>query len=697
MKIGGQYGDVTNPLIFFYPDVPWEEIEHSLENTLLSKSRKVRYYEVPISFDIETTSFISSQLEKLATMYAWALAIDCYVILGRTWNDFDDVYWKLIEMFCPTESQRIIIWVHNLSYEFQFICNRFKWSKVFALHERKPIYAVTEEFVEFRCSYLLSGLSLAKVGENLQRYKVKKLVGDLDYSLMRHYLTPLTEKEWQYLINDVLVVIAFIKETAENCKGYHKIPLTKTGYVRNYCREQCFKNRYYRQGIKKLTITKDEYKQLKRAFAGGFTHANWHYSGKVMHNVESYDFTSSYPAAMIAEKFPMSQGQKVEVSSQLEFDKYISTKCCVFDIRFHNIDGWDAPDHILSKSKCFELKGAISDNGRIIYAETAATTITNVDFESFSRFYKWESFEISNFYIYEKEYLPTEFVKSIIKLYKDKTELKGVAGKEVEYLKSKEMINSAYGMCVTDIVRDEDTFIDSWTKTKAEPEDEIAKYNRSKNRFLFYPWGIFVTAYARRNLYSGIWEFQNDYIYSDTDSVKVLNHENHTDYINRYNSIMDEKLKYACEFHGIPFEDTRPKTIKGIEKPLGWWDDEGEYSRFKTLGAKRYIVEENGKVNITVAGLNKKAAVPYLEQLSKEKGKDIFDLFDDELYVPGEHTGKSVHTYIDTEYSSQLEDYLGTTVTIHELSGVNLSPADYSLSIEKEYAKLLNGGMIFYG
>ena len=50
-------------------------------------------------------------------------------------------------------------------------------------------------------------------------------------------------------------------------------------------------------------------------------------------------------------------------------------------------------------------------------------------------------------------------------------------------------------------------------------------------------------------------------------------------------------------------------------------DFEGYYERFKTLGAKRYMVQKDGKVNITVSGLNKKIAVPYLQQ---KFGDNIF-------------------------------------------------------------------------
>lgn len=683
---------LINPNVYHYPDVNWDLIIEDLEETCtLSGGRGIHYYEVPISFDIETTSFLSSQLEKCACMYAWGCSINGNVILGRTWEQLIEVYEKIVEIFSPDDKNRVLIYIQNLAYEFQFMCKRFNWRRVFALKERKPISCLTEEFVEFRCSYMLSGFSLEKIGENLQRYKVKKLVGELDYSLMRHHETPLTEREWQYLINDVQVVVAYIQETAENDGGYHKIPLTKTGYVRNYCREKCFKYKYYRKLMKILTVEPDEYKQLKRAFAGGFTHANWHFAQRTLYNMDSFDFTSSYPYVMVSEKFPMSKARLVIPQSDQEFRRYLKNYCCLFDIEILDVDGWDAPDHILSRAKCRIAENVVVNNGRIITADRVVTTMTEVDFESFERFYKFSNYRVADMRIYEKQYLPTPLVAAILELYRDKTELKDVEGKEVEYMKSKGMINSAYGMCVTDIVRNEDTFEDEWTSTEPNINEAIDKYNNSKRRFLFYPWGVWVTAYARRNLYTGIDEFQDDYVYSDTDSVKVLNYQNHQAYLDYYNSVVEEKLRAACAQHRIPFEATRPKTIKGVEKPLGIWDYDGHYTRFKTLGAKRYMTEKDGKINITVAGLNKIHAVPYLKQLAEEQNKTMFDVFQEGLYVPGEYTGKQVHTYNDFEFSSQLEDYLGNVAEVHEYSSIHLAPADYSLSLAAEYIDLLKG------
>ena len=123
----------------------------------------------------------------------------------------------------------------------------------------------------------------------------------MDYNLIRHSKTPLSEKEWGYIINDALVVMAHIQEEIERLGDITKLPITKTGYVRNLCKEKCLKgdNRFdYVKLMRGLQLSVDEYKQLKRAYTGGFTHANINYVDKIISNVHSYDFSSSYPAVI---------------------------------------------------------------------------------------------------------------------------------------------------------------------------------------------------------------------------------------------------------------------------------------------------------------------------------------------------------------------------------------------------------------
>ena len=497
-----------------------------------------------------------------------------------------------------------------------------------------------------------------------------------------------------------MIVMCYIQERIEIDGDITKIPLTKTGYVRNYCREMCLytckshkkggqKFKTYHEMIKSLSIEVDEYKQLKRAFMGGFTHSNAINTNIVLQDVKSFDFTSSYPYCMISEMYPMSKGKVIDVDENT-FEKYLNQYCCVFDIQFTNLIASLNYENYISYSKCYKCVNPVINNGRLVCCDSMWTTITNVDYDIIKRCYSWDGIKIANFRIYQKGYLPTQFVKSIIKLYQDKTQLKGVEGKEVEYMQSKEMLNSCYGMCVTDIARDEFIYeCDNWSTVKPTDEkleDELYKYNKSKKRFLFYVWGIFVTAYARRNLFSGIFEFGNDYIYSDTDSIKVINYNNHMEYINNYNELTQRKLQKACQYHDLDMAELQPKTIKGETKLLGIWDNDGVYDAFKTLGAKRYMYKQGNDYHITIAGTNKHLGSEYIKSLS-----DPFNAFNDGLIIPPQFTGKLTHTYIDETKRGVIIDYKGVAVEYETLTGIHMEQCEYNLSLASSYIDYLQG------
>lgn len=662
--------------------------------------RKKQYYNIPCGFDIETTStYLNGQ--KVAFMYAWTLNINGTSIIGRTWDEFETVLETIHQKLYTNPDRIFVIYVHNLAFEFAFIGRRFQWEKVFSIDTRKPIYARDIRGIEFRCSYLLSGYALAKVADNLQTFKIRKLVGDLDYSKTRHSTSILTQKELRYLINDGRIVVAYIAEEIERNGNIAKIPLTKTGYVRLACRRNCFSKSHrekrgsqYRKRMKQLTLTLEEYDILKMAFAGGFTHANPFYTNKILHNVKSFDFTSSYPSVMVAEKYPMSKGEKIEIKSKKQFRENIENYCCVFVARFTGLHSKVMFDNPISSSKCYNLTNAVLNNGRVVSADSFVIALTNVDFLTYEKFYTWKTLEISTFYRYKADYLPREFVDAILTFYEDKTKLKGVDGKESEYLHAKENVNSCYGMSVTDILRDLITFseIEMWGLAKVDREKEIEKYNNNPQRFLFYPWGVFVTAYARANLFSGILACGNDYIYADTDSLKILNYDKHADYFNNYNKWVSKRLETACKYHGFDPSRVRPKTIKGKEKPLGVWDDEtadGAYPVYKTLGAKRYLYLQDGQLHVTVAGSNKKKTAEYLQ---KTYGKYYaFYKFDNELCVPVGFSGRTTSCYIDYETSGEIVDYNGVKGDFHELTSVHVEQTEYNLTITSAYIKYFLG------
>lgn len=712
-----------------YSDIPYQpqQIQEVLQKwctncRVVRNNAQVGYYNIPCSFDIETSSFYSKRMEKCALMYAWALGLNGAVILGRTWEEFIKCYNEIIEFFNTSHDLRLRIYIHNMSFDFQFFRKRLSWAKAFAIDERKIIEGITVDGLEFRCSYQLSGYSLAALAGQLQKYKMTKMVGDLDYSLLRTPETPLKPRETNYIVYDVLVAMAYIQEKIENENGIANIPLTKTGYVRRYCKNMCFYggesnkkkkaliHTKYNKLISSLTITPEEYQALKRVFGGGFTHANAIHARRTCYNVGSADETSAYPAAEVAEQFPMSKGRLIKVHDMKEFDDYLTFYCCIFNIYIEGLRPLIWYENPLSFSKCYGVSpDYVLNNGRVVSASYLYTTLTDVDFRTLCRFYEWDKIKIGKMWVYDRGYLPTNLIKSVLMLYKDKTELKNVEGREYDYLQSKEKINANYGMMVTDIVRDDILYsnTDGWGKNKPELETAISKYNKTKSRFLSYPWGVFITAYARRNLFSAIYEFGDDYRYSDTDSVKGVNYHNHIKYFERYNANIINKLEKALKFHQLPNNLIAPLTIDGKAKPLGVWEYEGEYEIFKTLGAKRYMTFQNNKLSITVSGVNKKIAVPYILNkcgvpferdkndncivIDKTNIEKCFELFDDDLLIPADFTGKNTHTYIDEPITGDIVDYMGNNYHYTELSGVHLEPAEYSLSISQVYKDYIQG------
>ena len=682
----------------------------TLKEEVVYNSQHIAYVNMPVSFDIETTNFSErseNEESQKATMYVWQMCLDGFYVIGRTWKEFLNLIRCLEHFFQTNEKKRLIIYVHNLAFEFSFIAKLFPWIKVFSDTPRRPIYALTYSGIEFRCSYRLSGYSLAKVGENLITYKCKKMVGDLDYSLPRHCLTPLTLEEIGYSIGDVRVVCAYIKEKMEAEKnGIAGIPLTKTGYVRRLIKNRClpqkdFARLRYFDLIHSMNLTVEEYTLLRATFAGGFTHANAFYVGQEIEDVDSLDETSAYPTVEVSEpRFPMSSGVRFDKIDEKIYQKLISKYCVVAWITFYNICDTFVCDNYISFSKCVrDCKNVQRNNGRVVCADEITLGITEVDYDIIKKTYEWDRMDIHFGYYYPCGYLPKPLIESVLELYEKKTTLKGVDGKEAEYMNGKENLNANYGMMVMNIVRDEVEYTgDSeqpWDTIKGNAELQLEKYNKNAGRFLYYPWGIYITAYARRNLWSAILECGNDFKYADTDSVKITNYQKHKAFFDNYNNEIQEKIKKCLEFHNIPVEKAFPKNKFGEAKPLGVWELETEkenYKRFKTLGAKRYLVEyQSGKMALTVSGVNKSKAMDYLQNIKGYDNDTIFNLFDfGKFDLPPGASGKLSVTYIDSPIEGYIKDYQGALAPYSEQTASAITPAPYSMKMTESVHEYLD-------
>lgn len=685
------------------------------------KRNDATYLNIAASFDIETTNF-EYRGEKRAIMYIWQFGIQDYVIYGRTWDAFLDMLATLRDGLHLDQDRRLYVWIHNLSFEFQFFNQYLSWGDVFAVDDRKPVTAHAADFgVVFRDSQILSNMSLASIGKNLVMFPVEKKTGDLDYKLMRHSGTVLTEKELGYCENDVRVLLSYIKEKIHVDGNIVKIPLTNTGYVRHYCKTLCFfgtekpnhhkgnRNVYinYQRLMRSLQMPLEVFLMAHLAFMGGLVHANLYYVDKICYDMYSLDEVSAYPTQMVAQAgYPMTAGEKIEIKDMADFEFQISHYACLFDIEFVDISSNKDFERVISISKCRNCENAFEDNGRLISADRITMTITEQDFFIYRDFYDWGKIRIGRFYRFERGYLPTDFVKSILTLYARKTQLKGTTDGnpelEMEYMLVKGQLNSAYGMAVTNPCRETTTFTSGqWTKVPEDISDQLKKHNESKNRFLFYLWGVWVTAFARRALTKAILACGNDYRYSDTDSVKIVNYEIHKAWFDKYNAAIGRQLRRACEYHGLDPELVAPKNSKGVPKPLGIFEIDDKYKRAKFLGAKRYMAEhEDGTIGLTVSGVNKRAAVPWMQW---KYGDKIFDAFTEGLVIPATDPeylaltgvdnpcGKLTHTYSDATVRGILIDYSGKAGNYEQRGFVHLENAGYSLTLSQEYSNILRG------
>ncbi|MBQ7797739.1 MAG: hypothetical protein IJ371_01295 [Clostridia bacterium] len=651
------------------------------------------YIAEPFTFDIEVTSFKNRKGEKRAIMYIAMLCIKGDVIYFRFWNEVVEFFNLLKVKLRLNENHRIVIYIHNLEYEFQFLRGYFQISDVFARQERHPIRATMDNCFELRCSYMLSGTSLDVVAKNLTSHKINKMVGNLNYRKKRHGNTKLTDNEMLYCKNDVLILYYYIKEEIDINGDIALIPMTKTGYVRRYVREYLRENvdfKEYNNRINACYPSTDVFILLNKCFAGGYTHTNYIYTGDVLSNVHSIDFTSAYPANTIRHReYPIGKFSQFTIKSKSVFKKMLHKYACIFEVRLTNVRP-KTTTHILQRSKCIvkNEQNCIVDNGRIMKVDDVITYMTNIDFLSFEEFYTYDDIYIKKFYYAKKGYLPTHFIYCVLKLYCDKTVLKGIKGKEQEYLLKKGMCNSTYGMCVTSPVNDiikylED--VDVWESEEPNLDDELTKNAKKRNNFLLYQWGVFITALSRAELYKGLIAIGNDVVYSDTDSIKFLNYDKHKKWISEYNKNCVKELEQAMNYHNLDVGLLHPKNKNGDICTLGIFDYEGVYHRAKFLGAKRYGVEIiDGKKcvhSITVSGLRKQNAVIFMERYAQLYKMDFFDVFTDKMVIPRKRTGKLCRIYIDDYFSETLIDYEGESLTVSENFSIYLEPTPFEMGL----------------
>ena len=637
------------------------------------KTRKrVKYKDIITAFDIETTRLID--IEQ-SVMYVWQWQFgDDYTVVGRTWEQFATFQRKISKIL---DDSVLVVFVHNLSYEFQFLRGIYHFSpdEVFAIKSRKVLKCNMHGCFEFRCSYIHSNMNLDTYTKKMG-VKHKKLTGTFDYEKIRYPWTELSNDELAYCVHDVQGLVEAIKiEMEHDGDNLYTFPLTSTGYVRRDAKKAM--STVSISFVKNQLPDYEIYKMLREAFRGGNTHANRYYANYTLHNVHSADRSSSYPDVMCNCKFPISEFYRLgdlpykDVIKLIEKrNKALIMRVAITGIYLTRID-WGCP--YLSISKCRHIENALEDNGRILSADYIETTLTDIDLRIVLQEYSFTDIRFFDVASSRYGYLPSPLISTICQYYHYKTELKNVSGQELLYMKSKNKLNSLYGMCAQDPVKQSILFINNDFQEQNEEESKLLLEN-NKKAFLAYQWGVWVTAWARYRLEEGIILAHGDienpnspqFVYCDTDSVKYLGDIDLTVF-NRQR-ILDSKRSGAYA--------TDPA---GITHYMGVYEKEHDMCEFRTMGAKKYVYREtpDDKLICTIAGVSKSLGG---KELESHGGITAFH----EGFTFEEAGG------LEAVYNDDIDKVID--IDGHSLkitSNVVLRPSTYTLGLSADYKRLL--------
>lgn len=638
--------------------------------------KSTEYIKLYCGFDIETTNINTEDNEHYAIMYKWQLSFSYFnrhmfyaVISGRTYDEFIELLIILEHQLQLSKDKRIIIWIANMSFEFQFIRKWLNITDYFLRENRKPFYILHNDTIEFREALNYNGNSLNQLAKNTTN--TQKCVGDLDYSIIRNKNTQLTEEEERYCDNDVLILSEFSEWFFSKFMNEKKknIPLTIQSIIRQEQKKQAKNyNKDITDIIQNARMSERLYnKVMSWLFRGGYTHGNIKYIDTTLtkrYDIDSWDFTSSYPACMLQCYYPFSFN-KIHNDLSLMNDKH----CYILDIILYNVDSTTCHS-IESKSKCIELENAVIDNGRIRKCDKMHIILTERDFETYKKFYKWDKIEVLELWESIKIRLPGYMTNIMYDNYVLKHNLKN---EHKDYSFQKSIVNSCYGVAVT---KNNEKNIE-YKNDEYIIEDSDSYYSQTKNNVLLAQWGCWITSQARNRLLDIIYEIEtttdSEVVYCDTDSIYCINSKYCHNIIDDYNNNIFRLNKLLCDKYKMNYE---------IFKDLGAFDSQTENGNnpitcFKYLGAKRYIYVQNGHIKQTVAGLPKSVLSDYAKMFHAKRLKlDLFKFFENEMEI--EHANKLISDYNDDEFSIKVGD------TIHyEKSCITLYETSFTLTLDK--------------
>ena len=575
----------------------------------LQKNHKIiKFATKYICLDTETSHID----EATGWVYQWAAKLGGLYVYGRKPSEIIDFMQRLAEHYGLGPDKKIILYIHNAAYDIQYIkafLREYDPTADFLAIDRHAI--IQCDCVGFRilCSYKLTNMSLAALAKNYAA-NYDKAVGEIDYNVVRFQDSELSlDSDWYYMFSDVAAQDDGIKGYLK-MQGYkyaYQAPITSTGFVRANCRKAAKKDEYWRSEFADSRLSLEQYNLARQCFMGGVCIASFMYSGRTIRgdNIRHKDFTSSYPARQMLDYFPVGAPSWYgEVETMQELDEICDEYCAIFILTLDNVHikkGVTAP--CIPSSKCIHKEGELKLNGKIVYADTLTIVVCELDYKWICRQYDFDAIAVDKMLIFDRGEMPDWLKEEIFSYFKYKCTLKGVD--DLLYAKSKNMLNSVYGMTATAIIRDVFKMDDDWIlekreQTEDDAENALNRYYRSYNNFMCYQFAIWTTAHARDALYAMIECVGYDnFLYCDTDSVFYIETPENAKNMQKYQLYCRERAIKSGAYVG--------------NKYLGEPTDEPPIRAFRAIHSKCYAMEElNEKtgeyeLNVVIAGIPKGA------------------------------------------------------------------------------------------
>lgn len=593
------------------------EFMHLFDGDFKRKSNAGHFttiYEKIITLDTETYVYPDKEIGFITD---WTITIENDACLyGNHVKDLIKTIDRILDTLHADDKHLVRFYVHNFPYDYMFLRNHLlerygEPDRSLAVKSHRYIFMQwSGQGLEFRDSQILTQRSLERLCVDMGTQE--KAVGTWDYKKIRTPDSKRTAKEIAYVCTDTIALCKALRKyiTDRGC-NICNVPLTNTGFIRNRARTLSRKDKKWRKQFESMQLDLKQYKQLLECYHGGYTHANRYFVNRLINKkMMCYDFASSYPSVLCYEKYPMtnfvytdglSLDDILELKEDFAFSGYLrltnvrlKKDCAMPPMAFHKAKVCIFPENSGKTLKSQYAKNL--DNGKIVNADIVIYPFTDPDLEVILSSYTYEKADVASVMRAKKDFLPDWITNYIMELYKNKSTLKH--SDPVLYMISKGELNGIYGMMVQRIIQEdikEDFLSGAWSSCMSEEKEQelLDKFYKSRNSFLPYQWGVWCTAYAQKNLFE-LGACTKKWIYSDTDSVKGFEWDKKK--LDNYN----EKIIAKSNDRNLGLVNFNGELFR-----LGIADFDGEYTRFITMGSKRYAYIEKDKLHITVAGVPK--------------------------------------------------------------------------------------------